>query len=148
MPPARSPLPDPSHQKLSPYLRFLLFFLPVLVIGLLLFTQASEPPASASPQAILPPEGSPDSSTPSDEEVFSSLSLLLGSNDTELVSIQYLSSAEVSSLAGSQPVLYSDLTGPLYKITIKQEGKLLVILYDFNSNVVLKQFMVHEVHLN
>ena len=137
-----------SKKRIHPYQVLLVIFLPAFILGLFLFFQPTEPLQDPTTQ----PSAALHSSTvlqptPSDEEVFSRLSILLGSNDTELVSIQYLSEENISSLSESQPVLYSNLTGPLYKLTIKQEGKLLLTLYDYSSNVVLKQFMVREVHL-
>ena len=56
--------------------------------------------------------------------------------------VTYISDEELPALAEKQPVLYANLTAPVYRIVLNAEGKSLLLLYDFNSNKILKKFEV------
>ncbi len=84
---------------------------------------------------------------PSAADVSARLSASLGP-DATIVSLEYLPEANLSSLAKSQPVIYGNITAPVYRATVNEGGKSFLILYDFGSGMVLRRFEVIGVQLD
>jgi hypothetical protein len=125
----------------------------VLLVGILvfvvvvfsLFGRFSGPDPQVQPVSAADVSSSL-SAVPS-SEVSAALSALLGPNVT-IVSIEFLSESNLSSLAVSQPVIYGGVPAPVYRATVNEGGKSFLMLYDFSSGMVLRRFEVIGVQLN
>lgn len=61
--------------------------------------------------------------------------------------VVYLSSQDVKELARKQPVVYGDVSGDVYRVTLTSGSRSVLVLYDYDNDVIVKQFEVLNVQL-
>ena len=62
--------------------------------------------------------------------------------------VNFLTQKQLDELSKKQPVLYSGLKAPLYKIEfVKEDGTTLLVLYDSEKNQIVKNFEITSMML-
>ena len=136
---------SPSHRDharrsvLAPELLLVLALAFVVIVFSLFGRLSGSDGVQELPSAAMP-------GAPSAADVSSSLSAVLGPN-ASVSGLEYLSESDISSLATSQPVIYGNITAPVYRAVVNEGGKTFLILYDFGSGMVLRRFEVIGVQL-
>ena len=57
----------------------------------------------------------------------------------------HLSQDDIKNLLKSQPVIYGGISGDVYKFTFKSKGSGLLVLYDYDKDVIEKKFDILDV---
>jgi len=69
----------------------------------------------------------------------------INSNDNVKESIEFLSKKDIDMLSVKYPVIYSNISSNVFKIYFMSKKENLLILYDYENDKILKDFLVMNV---